>query len=126
MLRILLAEDNELNREIAEFMLQDAGMDVTAVQDGQQAVSTFMDHPEGTFDVILMDIMMPVMDGIEAAKAIRASDRKDAQAIPIFAMTANAFDEDCRKTLAAGMNEHFTKPLDMQKLIAAIQRDCNL
>ena len=125
-LHILLAEDNELNREIAEFMLQDAGMDVTTVQDGQQAVSMFLDHPEGAFDVILMDIMMPVMDGIEAAKAIRASDRKDAQAIPIFAMTANAFDEDRRKTLAAGMNEHFTKPLDMQKLIAAIQRYCNL
>ena len=124
-LHVLLAEDNELNREIAQFMLQDAGMDVTAVQDGQQAVSVFQQQPEETFDVILMDIMMPVMDGIEAAKTIRNSEKKDAGTIPIFAMTANAFEEDRQKTLAAGMNEHFTKPLDMQKLIAEIQRYCS-
>ena len=123
-LHILLAEDNELNREIAQFMLQDAGMEVTAVQDGQQAVSAFSHHPEGTFDAILMDIMMPVMDGIEAAKKIRTSDKKDAQTIPIFAMTANAFDEDRQKTLAAGMNEHLTKPLNAKTLIATLQRYC--
>ena len=124
-LHILLAEDNELNREIAAFMLQDAGMDVTAVQDGQQAVSVFLQQPEETFDLILMDIMMPVMDGIEAAKMIRSSEKNDAKRIPIFAMTANAFEEDRQKTLAVGMNEHFTKPLDMKKLIASIQRYCS-
>lgn len=121
---ILLAEDNELNREIVEYMLRDAGMDVTAVQDGHLAVSAFISQPEGTFDAILLDIMMPVMDGIEASKAIRNSSKNDAKTIPIFAMTANAFEEDRQKTLAAGMNEHFTKPLNSKELIAAIQRYC--
>lgn len=124
-LNILLAEDNDLNREIAEFMLRDAGMDVTAVQDGQLAVSAFVSQPKRTFDAILLDVMMPVMDGIEAAKEIRNSSKDDAKTIPIFAMTANAFEEDKQKTLAAGMNEHFTKPLNAKELIAAIRRYCS-
>ena len=119
-LRLMLAEDNDLNAEIAKMLLEDAGVIVTAVGDGQQAVSLFQEKPAGTFDVILMDIMMPVMDGLTATKTIRALDRPDAGTIPIIAMTANAFEEDAKKCLAAGMNAHLAKPLDIGKLIATI------
>ena len=119
-LRLMLAEDNDLNAEIAKMLLEDAGVIVTAVGDGQQAVSLFQEKPAGTFDVILMDIMMPVMDGLTATKTIRALDRPDARTIPIIAMTANAFEEDAKKCLAAGMNAHLVKPLDIGKLIATI------
>ena len=119
-LRLMLAEDNDLNAEIAKMLLEDAGVIVTAVGDGQQAVSLFQEEPAGTFDVILMDIMMPVMDGLTATKTIRALDRPDARTIPIIAMTANAFEEDAQKCLAAGMNAHLAKPLDIGKLIATI------
>ena len=119
-LRLMLAEDNDLNAEIAKMLLEDAGVIVTVVGDGQQAVSLFQEKPAGTFDVILMDIMMPVMDGLTATKTIRALDRPDARTIPIIAMTANAFEEDAKKCLAAGMNAHLTKPLDIGKLIATI------
>lgn len=119
-LHLMLAEDNDLNAEIAKMLLEDAGVIVTAVGDGQQAVSLFQEKPAGTFDVILMDIMMPVMDGLTATKTIRALDRPDARTIPIIAMTANAFEEDAQKCLAAGMNAHLTKPLDIGKLIATI------
>ena len=119
-LRLMLAEDNDLNAEIAKMLLEDAGVIVTVVGDGQQAVSLFREKPAGTFDVILMDIMMPVMDGLTATKTIRALDRPDARTIPIIAMTANAFEEDAKKCLAAGMNAHLAKPLDIGKLIATI------
>ena len=119
-LRLMLAEDNDLNAEIARMLLEDAGVIVTVVGDGQQAVSLFQEKPAGTFDVILMDIMMPVMDGLTATKTIRALDRPDARTIPIIAMTANAFEEDAKKCLAAGMNAHLVKPLDIGKLIATI------
>ena len=119
-LHLMLAEDNDLNAEIAKMLLEDAGVIVTAVGDGQQAVSLFQEKPAGTFDVILMDIMMPVMDGLTATKTIRALDRPDARTIPIIAMTANAFEEDAQKCLAAGMNAHLVKPLDIGKLIATI------
>lgn len=119
-LRLMLAEDNDLNAEIAKMLLEDAGVIVTGVGDGQQAVSLFQEKPAGTFDVILMDIMMPVMDGLTATKTIRALDRPDARTIPIIAMTANAFEEDAQKCLAAGMNAHLAKPLDIGKLIATI------
>ena len=119
-LRLMLAEDNDLNAEIAKMLLEDAGVIVTAVGDGQQAVSLFQEKPAGTFDVILMDIMMPVMDGLTATKTIRALDRPDARTIPIIAMTANAFEEDAKKCLTAGMNAHLAKPLDIGKLIATI------
>lgn len=123
-IHVLLAEDNELNRGIAEFMLRDEGIHVTTVEDGRQAVEAFTGAPAHTFDVILMDIMMPVMNGIEATKTIRASGRQDAQTIPILAMTANAFDEDRQKTREAGMNEHLTKPLRAEELVATIRKYC--
>ena len=93
-LHILMVEDNELNMEIAEFLLKDAGADVTKAFNGKQAIDLFAGNPAGTFDAILMDVMMPVMNGMEAAKAIRLMDRSDAQMIPIIAMTANAIEED--------------------------------
>ena len=114
-LSLLLAEDNELNAEIAELQLKEAGADVTIVRDGQQAVDLFIEKPEGTFDAILMDIMMPVMDGLSATRVIRSLDREDAKTIPIIAMTANAFVEDARRSMEAGMNAHLVKPLDMKK-----------
>ncbi len=120
--KLLLAEDNDLNAEIAELLLTDAGAEVTLVRDGKQAVDKFSSEPAGTFNAILMDIMMPVMDGLSATKAIRALDRPDAKEIPIIAMTANAFQEDAKKCLAAGMNAHLAKPLDIEKVIAAIAK----
>lgn len=121
-LRILLVEDNELNMEIAQYLLEDAGAVVTKAFDGKQAVDLFAENPAGTFDVILMDVMMPVMNGIEATKAIRLMDRSDAQMIPIIAMTANAFDEDRQATRNAGMNAHLPKPLDGKEVLHVISK----
>ena len=119
-LHILLAEDNELNMEIAEFMLQNEGADVTKAWNGQEAVELFRNSEPGEFDVILMDIMMPVMNGYEATKMIRSLDREDAKAIPIIAMTANAFTEDRLRAKEAGMNEHISKPVDVRLLVKVI------
>ena len=119
---ILLAEDNELNMEIAEFVLQNGGADVTKAWNGQEAVELFRKSAYGEFDAILMDIMMPVMNGYEAAKMIRSLDREDAKTIPIIAMTANAFMEDRLKAKEAGMNEHIVKPLDVELLIKVIHK----
>ena len=119
-LHILLAEDNELNMEIAEFMLQNEGAVVTKTWNGQEAVELFRNSEPGEFDVILMDIMMPVMNGYEAAKMIRSMDREDAKTIPIIAMTANAFTEDRIKAKEAGMDEHISKPIDMKLLVKII------
>jgi len=121
-LHILLAEDNELNMEIAEFMLQNEGADVIKAWNGQEAVELFRNSEPGEFDVILMDIMMPVMNGYEAAKTIRSLNREDAKTIPIIAMTANAFTEDRIKAKEAGMDEHVAKPVDMELLIKVIHR----
>mgnify|MGYP002670236252 FL=1 len=121
-LHILLAEDNELNMEIAEFVLQNEGADVTKAWDGQEAVELFRNSEPGEFDVILMDIMMPVMNGYEATKMIRSLDREDAKAIPIIAMTANAFTEDRIKAKEAGMDEHVAKPVDVELLIKVIHK----
>ena len=121
-LHILLAEDNELNMEIAEFVLQNEGADLTKAWDGQEAVELFRNSEPGEFDVILMDIMMPVMNGYEATKMIRSLDREDAKTIPIIAMTANAFTEDRLKAKEAGMNEHIVKPLDVELLIKVIHK----
>ena len=121
-LHILLAEDNELNMEIAEFVLQNGGADVTKAWNGQEAVELFRKSELGEFDAILMDIMMPVMNGYEAAKKIRSLDREDAKTIPIIAMTANAFTEDRLKAKEAGMNEHIVKPLDVELLIKVIHK----
>lgn len=123
-LRILLVEDNELNMEISEFMLRDCGATVEKAVNGLEAVEKFEASEAGTYDVILMDIMMPVMDGLTATKSIRALDREDAKTIPIIAMTANAFKEDADKCLQAGMNAHLAKPLDIQKVILTIIRCC--
>ena len=121
-LHILLAEDNELNMEIAEFVLQNEGADVTKAWDGQEAVELFRNSEPGEFDVILMDIMMPVMNGYETTKMIRSLDREDAKAIPIIAMTANAFTEDRIKAKEAGMDEHVAKPVDVELLIKVIHK----
>ena len=119
-MRVLLVEDNDLNLEIAQVILEEQGVEVTPVKDGQLAVDAFQNNPAGTFDAILMDIMMPVMDGITATKTIRASGRPDAQTVPILAMTANAYDEDVRRTKEAGMNVHMSKPIDPDALLKAL------
>ncbi len=111
-MRVMLAEDNEVNVEIAKFILEEVGITVTCVENGKLAVDLFQDSEAGSFDVILMDIMMPVMNGLDAARAIRALDRPDAKTIPIVAMTANAYDEDVRNAREAGMNGHIAKPID--------------
>ena len=122
--RILLAEDNELNREIAVFLLKDEGISVTEAEDGRQALECFLKMPDGYYDAVLMDIMMPVMDGYQAAMAIRGSGKQDAEMIPIIAMTANAFAEDKRKTMEAGMNAHLSKPLNVPELMDTIRKFC--
>lgn len=120
---VLLAEDNELNAEIAAVQLEEFGMSVERVADGKNAVEIFRNHPKGTFDVILMDIMMPEMNGYEATKAIRAmNDRPDGKNIPIIAVTANAFAEDVQASLDAGMNAHLSKPIVIDEVIKTILR----
>jgi len=121
-LHILLAEDNELNMEIAEFMLQNEGAIVTRAWNGQEAVELFRKSEAGEFNVILMDIMMPVMNGYEAAKRIRSMDRADAGVIPIIAMTANAFTEDRMRAKEAGMDDHIAKPVDAKLLVKVIHK----
>ena len=124
-LHILLAEDNELNMEIAEFAIQNEGAEVTKAWNGQEAVEIFEKSRSGEFDVILMDIMMPVMNGYEATKMIRSLDRADAKEVPIIAMTANAFAEDRIRVKEAGMNEHVAKPVDVELLIKVIHKLVN-
>ena len=121
-MHVLLAEDNELNMEIAEFLLQNEGAEVTKAWNGQEIVELFRKSEAGEFDVILMDIMMPIINGYEAAKRIRSLDREDAKKIPIIAMTANAFTEDRIKAKEAGMDEHVAKPVDMELLIKVIHK----
>ncbi|SCI46821.1 Sensory/regulatory protein RpfC [uncultured Clostridium sp.] len=121
-LHILLAEDNELNMEIAEFVLQNEGAEVTKAWNGQEAVEIFGKSEPGEFDVILMDIMMPVVNGYEATKMIRSLDREDAKKIPIIAMTANAFTEDRIRAKEAGMDEHVAKPVDVKLLVKVIHK----
>ena len=123
-LHFLLAEDNDLNAEIAELLFQDEGAAIVRARDGQQAIDTFANNAPGTFDAILMDIMMPVMDGITAAKEIRSLDRPDAKVIPIIAMTANAFEEDAKRCVEAGMNAHLSKPLQMKQVVETIRKYC--
>jgi len=118
--RILLAEDNELNMEIAKAILEDAGASVYEVMNGWDAVQAFEQNPPGTYDLILLDIMMPVLNGLDATREIRSFQREDAETIPIFAMTANAFAEDVAKCLEAGMNGHIAKPLDVDKMMRTL------
>ena len=122
---LLLVEDNEINAEIAQTLLKDRGIQTDLAVNGQQALEKFMQNPPETFDAILMDIMMPVMDGISATKAIRKLDRPDAKDIPIIAMTANAFDEDVEQCMKAGMNAHLSKPLQMEQLMTALGKYCH-
>ena len=121
-IKALLAEDNDLNAEIAKFLLEKYGMDVTWAPDGKQAIDIFSASKPGEFKVIFMDVMMPVMNGLEAARGIRSLDRPDAKTVPIFAMTANAFIDDIQRSLDAGMNEHLTKPLQESDIISALQK----
>lgn len=114
--RLMVVEDNDLNAEIAQMLLEDNGAVVTVVENGQRALELFESKPAGTFDAVMMDIMMPVMNGLYATRAIRRLERPDAKTIPIIAMTANAFDEDVKKCLEAGMNVHLSKPLDIEKV----------
>ena len=116
-----MAEDNELNMEIAQYMLEDVGIEVTPAMNGREALDIFAASEPGTFDGVLMDVMMPVMDGLEAARSIRALNREDALNVPIIAMTANAYDEDKRRCLEAGMNAHMAKPIDGETLIRILE-----
>ena len=123
-LKVLLAEDNDLNAEIAIVQLEELGMQITRAVDGKEAVRCFAENPQGTFDIILMDIMMPQMNGYEATKAIRSlDDRPDGRTIPIIAMTANAFAEDVQASLDAGMNGHLSKPIVIDEVVKAIARN---
>ena len=119
---ILLVEDNELNREIAEFVLDQAGAHVTTAFDGREAVDAFAAAAPGTFDLVLMDIMMPNVNGYEATRAIRAMNRTDAKRVPIVAMSANAFADDVAYSRESGMNDHVAKPIDADKLVRVLAR----
>ena len=123
-IHVLMAEDNDLNAELATIMLEDAGMIVTRASDGKEVVDLFKNHPRGTYDLILMDIMMPNMDGHQAAKAIRALgiERSDAVTIPIIALSANAFIDDIQESLDSGMNDHISKPINIEELIDTITK----
>ena len=121
-LRVLLVEDNELNCEIVKFMLEQAGAEVVTADNGKAAVDAFEASDPGTFDCVLMDLMMPVMSGYEATRVIRSLDRTDARAVPIIALSANAFDEDVAMAKDAGMNEHLAKPVDINKMFKVMRR----
>lgn len=121
-MKLLLVEDNKLNMQIAKMLLKESKAIITEAVNGKEAVDQFVANPPGTFDLILMDVMMPEMDGYTATRAIRALDREDAKKIPIVAMTANAFVEDIQKCKEAGMDEHLSKPLDIKKVVATISQ----
>ena len=121
-MRVLLVEDNEINCEIVEFMLEEAGASVVTANDGKEAVDVFSASRPGTFDCVLMDLMMPVMSGYEAARVIRGLPRPDAGSVPIIALSANAFDEDIAMTKDAGMDEHLAKPVDIRKMFRVMNR----
>ena len=122
-----MAEDNDLNAEIAMVQLEELGIKITRAADGEEAVRLFAENPQGTFDLILMDVMMPKMNGYEATKAIRGlQHRPDAVTIPIIAMTANAFAEDVQASLDAGMNGHLSKPIVMEEVVSTISRNLRM
>jgi CheY-like chemotaxis protein len=123
-LHVLLADDNDTNREVAEFFLTKAGAVCVSVENGQLALDAFKRSFPGEYDAILLDVMMPELDGLETAQAIRALDRPDAQTIPMIAMSANAYAEDVEKSLTAGMNAHLTKPIRFDTVIETIQEFC--
>ena len=121
-MRVLLVEDNEINCEIVDYILRSAGMEVVIANNGKAAVDAFTAAEPGTFDCVLMDLMMPVMSGYEAARVIRGLDRRDAEAVPIVALSANAFDEDIALAKDAGMNEHLSKPVDIHQMFQVMSR----
>ncbi len=121
-MRVLLVEDNELNMEIAKEILEEEGVYITEAADGQMAVNLFTASEPGSYDAILMDIMMPVMNGYDATKAIRASKHPEAETIPIIAMTANAYREDVEMAKEAGMNAHVAKPIDVDLLLSILEQ----
>ena len=121
-LQVLLVEDNELNLEIAKTLMEMQGMCVDTAENGREAVDKFTSRPINYYYAVLMDIRMPVMDGLEATRAIRELDRSDAKTIPVIAMTANAFEEDRRQAINAGMNSYLVKPIDISKLFEELKR----
>ena len=121
-MRVMLVEDNELNAEIAVYLMEEIGIEVVTALNGKEAVDLFAGQEPGYFDVILMDIMMPVMNGLIATQEIRAMERPDAKEIPIFAMTANAYAEDVKKTMEVGMDEHLSKPIDTPSLMQLLMK----
>jgi CheY-like chemotaxis protein len=121
-MKVLLVEDNELNMEIAEELLKDVGVDITPAVNGKEALDKFTAMSPGTIDAIIMDIMMPVMNGYDATRAIRSSDHPEAKSIPIIAMTANAYREDVEKAMDAGMNAHVAKPINVDTLVQTLGR----
>ena len=123
-LHILLAEDNDINREIAMFILAENGMTCVAVDDGQKLVDAFCSSALNEFDAIMTDIRMPVLSGLDAAKSIRAMERADAGTVPIIAITANAYNDDKELSLAAGINAHLTKPLDAEQILKTLNLLC--
>ena len=123
-IHVLLVEDNDTNMEIAEFALQNKGIRVTKAWNGQEACDLFENSEPGAYDMILMDIMMPVMGGLDATRTIRSMEREDAKKVPILALTANAFVDDIEKSLQAGMNDHLIKPLEIDKILENIRKYC--
>ena len=121
-MRVLLVEDNEINCEIVEYILKEAGAAVATANNGKAAVDAFTAAEPGAFDCILMDLMMPVMSGYEAARVIRSLDRPDGKTVPIIALSANTFEEDVALAKDAGMNEHLAKPVDIRKMLQVISR----
>ena len=121
-MKVLLVEDTPLNMEIAKFMLEDEGIEVMTAENGQIAVNIFNNSPENTFNAVLMDVRMPVMDGLTATKSIRTLPRTDAVTVPIIAMTADAYSEDIRRTTDAGMNAHLTKPVSQEKMLSTLEK----
>ena len=120
--RVLLVEDNAINMEIAHAILEEEHLDIVEAKNGKEALEIFRNSKMGEYDFIIMDVMMPVMDGLEATKAIRGLEREDAKKIPIIAMTANAFEEDRKACLDAGMDEHIGKPIDIPLLKRTITK----
>jgi CheY-like chemotaxis protein len=120
-LRLMLAEDIEINAEILMELLTMEGIEAERAENGEAAVSMFAEHAEYYYDAILMDVRMPVMDGLTAAKVIRDMDRADAKTIPIIALTANAFEEDVQQSVQAGMNAHLSKPVEMDRLLETLR-----
>ena len=120
--RVLLVEDNDLNMEISKFFIEQSGAHVTPAKNGLEGVNLFKSSENGYFDIVLMDVMMPVIDGYKATEKIRALERPDAKTVPIIAMSANAFQDDILKSKSAGMNEHLAKPISTKKLLSSIFR----